>query len=512
MWLAPLAILWLGLIRQLSVEWSLNPQYTYGWAVPPLCVLLLFFDLRNNRSHSRLLPQIHFPRRLVCLAAVILFAYGLTRLAQEANPDWRLVSWLLALEVTGLTLLTWKLLMPASVPVFPILFFLTAVPWPTLLEAPTIHFLTNTVVAATAEVLGWIGIPAVPRGNVIELGSGLVGIEDACSGIRSLQASLMVALFVGQVYSLTWAARSLCLGAAVGLALLGNLARTILLTVLAATKGPTALPGWHDAAGTLILTACFLAMWLAATRLRSSRCSDPFSTRQKAAGAPTAPCRWFSSDRFARTALFPVVALVWIAIVEFGTNAWYGSRERHLPAPVTWHIVPPRDQTAYRELPFSMASRRILRFDRAINAAWTDERGLPWQAIFLQWNPARTAARLARNHTPADCLSASGLQPAAQSTLLSISVRELELPFRSYAAHSDGGPLRVFYCLWEDRAAHRDFNSEDLTYRQRLFAILAGQRNSGQRSLEVAIWGALTEQEAITALQALLDKIVEVDR
>src|ERR1700755_2272836 len=35
-----LAFLWLEVINQLRPEWSLNPQYGYGWAVPFLALYL----------------------------------------------------------------------------------------------------------------------------------------------------------------------------------------------------------------------------------------------------------------------------------------------------------------------------------------------------------------------------------------------------------------------------------------------------------------------------------------
>src|ERR1043166_4848346 len=35
-WFLALGFLWFVLISQLRIEWTLNPQYSYGWAVPPL--------------------------------------------------------------------------------------------------------------------------------------------------------------------------------------------------------------------------------------------------------------------------------------------------------------------------------------------------------------------------------------------------------------------------------------------------------------------------------------------
>ena len=37
----PLAWLWFTVINHLRVEWAVNPQYAYGWAVPFLCLYLL---------------------------------------------------------------------------------------------------------------------------------------------------------------------------------------------------------------------------------------------------------------------------------------------------------------------------------------------------------------------------------------------------------------------------------------------------------------------------------------
>ena len=42
LWLLPLAFLWWRLIDHLRVEWTLNPQYGYGWAVPVLCAYLIW--------------------------------------------------------------------------------------------------------------------------------------------------------------------------------------------------------------------------------------------------------------------------------------------------------------------------------------------------------------------------------------------------------------------------------------------------------------------------------------
>jgi hypothetical protein len=150
-----------------------------------------------------------------------------------------------------------------------------------------------------------------------------------------------------------------------------------------------------------------------------------------------------------------------------------------------------------------------LRFDEGIDAGWPAEGALRWQVIFLRWNPGRVAAHLARNHTPQDCLVAAGHQLAAESDLHLIPVEGLDLPFRSYTAQEGRGQVYVFYCLWEDRAVCRTFGAEWMSYKNRFASVLEGRRNSGQRSLELALWGAKSQQESEAALRDVLNKIIK---
>ena len=104
----PLAWLWLVLINDLRVEWTVNPQYGYGWAVPFLCVFLVWQRIQKAESRKQKV-ETHFSFQLskfqLFALALCALLYAPTRLIEEANPGWRLVSWALAIEVVGLTLL-----------------------------------------------------------------------------------------------------------------------------------------------------------------------------------------------------------------------------------------------------------------------------------------------------------------------------------------------------------------------------------------------------------------------
>jgi len=419
---------------------------------------------------------------------------------------------------------------------FPVCFFLIAVPWPTVIEAPLIQLLTRANTANTIELLGLLGTPAVQHGNVIEIATGLVGIDEACSGIRSLQATLMIALFLGAVYRLSLSRRITLMLSAIALAFVFNVLRTLLLVSIAGQKSLTAMAAWHDPAGVTILVACFLGLWLLSLWLKGSSASvrtlstasqissskpirdtvESVLTRQGSRLALPALCTPHSALRTS------YILALWIAFTELSVQWWYRSHENHLTKNAAWNIAWPTQNATFRQLPMSEAARRILRYDEAFDASWLDDGGR-WQAVFLRWNPGRTAVQLAKGHTPEVCLPAAGREIVQQTDLGRLTVQGLQLPFHAYqmrapsgsplTSNGTEGPLsHVFYCLWDDAGVDQSFQTESLTYQSRLAPVLAGRRNSGQRSLEIAVWGIAEATEAQAALQRQLQQLIKVDK
>ena len=169
-----LALLWLEVINQLKAEWSLNPQYGYGWSVPFLA-LYLFWRRWSHRPAPALAPR-KLPGRLspAIAAAICAFLFLPLRFVAEANPDWRLISWALTLVAISLTLSFlflmggWPWLRHFA---FPILFVLVAVPWPVRFEQIVVQDLMRAVAAINVSLLNIFGIPALQHGNIIEVES-----------------------------------------------------------------------------------------------------------------------------------------------------------------------------------------------------------------------------------------------------------------------------------------------------------------------------------------------------
>src|SRR5205814_10714352 len=250
---------------------------------------------------------------LIVIGALVLVP---VRLIQEANPDWRLLSWAMALCAVAISAA--GIYLAGGVRwlrhfAFPILFFLVAVPWPTSLEQIVLQGLMRIDALINVEFLTAIGIPAVQMGNVIEVGSGYVGIDEACTGIPSVQGTFMVSLFLGEFYGFSVLRRLLLVISGALLAFLCNLVRTFLLVWLGAERGIGAIKNWHDPAGHTILVICLLGLWGLSLLLRGKEEETPNAARPS------------QTVRIPRLVLISLLALTVIA--EGGTQIWYRVHE-----------------------------------------------------------------------------------------------------------------------------------------------------------------------------------------
>lgn len=357
-----LGVAWFGVIRLLSPQWSVYEQYQYGWAVPFLCLYLLFLRWQDRpwagvgtspKAESRELAGITLVaeveggseggrsatrptgetaargdarpsekdegqksevrsqrtedggkrseisgrgaeasqremarsgvRRptmdgrglapLLCLVVVGLLLLP-TRIIVEANLIWRAASWAMVGQMVLITLVV--ILLAGGKPWlkhfgFAVAFFLVAVPWPSQWENALVQSLMRLNTGIVVELISVMGIPALQHGNVIEVSAGMVGVDEACSGIRSLQATFMIALFFGEYYRLRVSRRLGLVAAGAGLAMVCNIARTFTLVYVSSKSGMAAMEKWHDPTGIAILLACFCGLWWVAVKMKPQK-------------------------------------------------------------------------------------------------------------------------------------------------------------------------------------------------------------------------------------------------
>ncbi len=492
-----LSAVWLEVVLRLHPEWSANPQYSYGWTVPFLAAYLFW-----NRLLSAPTPAApHGAGIAVGVAIASLLVLLPIRWLGEANPDWRLLSWGMAMAALGVSSgaiylaggLRWVRHFG-----FPILFFLVAVPWPSQIEQALIQGLMRAAATVNVNALTILGIPALQRGNVIELSTGLVGINDACSGIRSLQATLAVSLFFGEFYGFGLVRRLILIVSGAALAFLCNLVRTFLLVWIGATRSPDAIAGWHDPAGLVILMVCLFGLW--GLSMLFQRGADPAEERRKAQIKPAGALRL-------PTALVAVV-LGMLLLGEAATAYWYRPTEKHA-AQNAWAVTWPKEKTSFKDIPVSEEAKDLLRYHDGGGGTWMAEEGYRCLMFFFKWLPGQTAALFIKNHRPDICLPASGLKQISDARRLTLKVNGVVLPVRAYEFDDRGQTLHVFYCYWDGSAPTTDDNlAEDWTPAGRVRSALNAKRDHGAQMLEIAVWGQADASEAEKAVGAQLSQLV----
>ena len=499
-WLVAIVVfglLWFELINQLKPEWWLNPQYNYGLIVPFLA-LYLFWKRWRNRPTPAPPAKIAFPIALILFGAALFLP---VRFLAEANPDWRLLSWILALVVVTISLLFLYLVGGRAWGRqfgFPVLFFLVAVPWPVRIEQVVIQDLMRIVTAINVTFLQLAAVPALQHGNVIEVGTGFIGIEEACSGVRSLQATLMVSLFLGELYYFNWSRRLMLIVIGALLAFVCNVIRTAILVWMGTTKGTKSIEAWHDPAGLTILMVCLFGLWIASLIMQRRGNISPIAHPIDHPHAPI-QLNW---------SLLGVLA-IWFLLVEGGVQIWYRSHQTLTSS--RWAVRWPESESNYKQVAIAPAAETLLRYNEGGGAAWEGTDGRQWMMYFFRWLPGRTAARFVKVHRPDICLPASGRTMERDNGLRMLAVNGVTLPVRSYRFDDRGVPLHVFYCYWDARTSYENAaaaESEDWSARGRLRAALQGRREIGAQMLEIVVWGYQDDSEASEALARELSQVI----
>lgn len=491
-----LFLAWGGMIAKLTTDWSTNSQYEFGFFVPLFIVYLLSrrWDDRPNPSKD---GSGLFARLILTVALVALFPI---RVIQEANPDWRPLNWVHAAIVVTLTVAMFARVGGAAWVghfIWPLALVFFCLPWPLVLEQAAIKYLTGAVTGVTVEVLNSINIPALQRGNVIELAAGSVGVAEACSGMRSLAGTLMASAFFGEYYRLFWAKRVALIFGGILIAFTLNLCRTFFLGWRTAAEGTGAVDAWHDPAGYTIFLISFALLWLL-----SKAIADDQNFTQR----PGCPSRQ-------RTGLSPLVLLVsciWLLAAYGLTEAWYRFREGRRNHVAEWRLQWPAESASFRYQNVPDEVRSILRFSEATSGVMNWPDGLSWHVYALTWEPGRASAQLATMHRPEICMPAAGFKMVEKTEPVTIPIGDSVLTFDGSVFDASNSLMYVYRCLWEDQvlsgaAQGRRF---DMSISGRLQSAWYGRRNLGQKLVQIGVSGAANEAEARKHLEDRLPELI----
>jgi exosortase/archaeosortase family protein len=284
------------------------------------------------------------------------------------------------------------------------------------------------------------------HGNIIELANTTVGVEEACSGVRSL----ISCVFAGFVLSATllrraWP-RAVLIGIAAPLALAMNFLRSLFLTLLS-NRGVDITGTWHDVTGFAVLGVTAALLGGLALLLEHGRAEPAL----RAAGLVPA----------GRSALQRPLTAAFAA--AFGLVVFFVINTR--PAINHERPVPDLDALLPETAPgWLVRTSDLYEFTGTLRTEHLVQRrylgGSSTHPIEITvyvayWRPGQAPVSLVASHTPDACWPGSGWNPVPTSqpqTRLIIDQRTLpEVEYREFSSGQD--PQHVwFWHLYDGRA------------------------------------------------------------
>lgn len=519
---------WSLLVLQLQLTWNLNPQYAHGFLVPLLCLYLALKAPRPDPTESTDTPK-GKTAALGLASFAFLFLLPLWVIG-EANSDWRLLNLALFACVAAITFALAYAhggVQQVKLLAFPVLFFLVAIPWPLKQDLQLTQWLQGRVSALIVDALLLLDEEVVLRGNVIDAGVfGQIGVDEACSGIQGLQASIVISLFLGVYYRLGVAHRiTFCLlGVIVALAL--NLVRAFTLALLK-VKGRgdllhdplplfgMELPTLHDLAGwiesgAILITLLILGRLARASIHRSTSSDEIYS---------------WSNLRISPPLGFGASATLWLIAIPIFSHFHFSSHESDL-APLPSLAINFEDRHLItRSKHISSLVEAQLHYQEASSTEWqhraratvlpngslTINHGAEyWQGFLCSWESGGACTAILATHSPEACLPLSGLvqvspPPGGEATVVSIPLGSHKIPFEAYEFAQGPQTLHVFRCFWPNKldvasGATPGFPKSGYDFSGRVKAAMDGRRNVGGAMLALCIANISSREAAIAKL------------
>ena len=527
---------WLLLLFQLSITWETNEQYTHGYIVPILCLYMLVkadTSTGGSPASDTALTSSYAGKVFLFLGIPLMLVWVPLWIVRGANSDWRLLNLALFAVVFVFTLTQWydrggwQRIKPM---LFPLLFFLVAIPWPLATDLKLTQWFQERISSLIVDILLLLEHEAQLEGTVIDIGVfGHIGVDQACSGIHGLQASLVITLFLGAYYRLASFNRVIYVLAGVLIALMLNLVRAFSLSFIKVKGKGTWLdqplfsfwewdaPNLHDLAG-LIETGIILLLIILLGRMAKGR-----GFRKSLSDEPTSWLNLQSSPPI----WLSVTCILIVVGSAIGSELHYRNTEsamEDLPR-LALSLDDPEIFTEENSISRQVAAQ--LHYEDAQSIQWQDRFRLRpgpyglnmiidpnaeyWQAFECNWESGGACTAVLSTHTPESCLPLTGLVQISPSrgtapTMITVRIGDRDVLFEMYEFARGSRKLFVFRCFWPNKmlpGATNLFPSGGYDFKGRINAALEGRRNVGGTMLALALANANSLESALAKLRSL---------
>ncbi len=399
-------------------EWTANPDLSHGFLALP-AVVLLWIRARDDAAASRGLGAgaqgvLAGLAGAALLGALLLATVYAVALGWSATPTLFLAGAAAAAALGLAAVLAAGRSVRWIAPGWPALVMLAvvllSVPLPPGTYARLTAGLQEAITVGVVETLRLIGVPALRSGNVINLGVTTVGVEEACSGVRSLVSCVLAGLVLSALLLKSPWRRLVLVGLAAPLALASNFARSLALTLLA-RNGVDISGAWHDGLGFAVLGVTTALLGALAFALEEK----PAPAAAPKPAPPSSAAGWRGASAVALIAL--ALAAGWLGYVVARTEVALPAGgaapglARLIPeeAPEGWTVATRDDLGRFAD---------ILQTDHLLERVYvkTPDDGAPVRVTVYAawWAPGAASVSTVAAHTPEACWPGAGWERAPE--------------------------------------------------------------------------------------------------
>jgi exosortase len=240
---------------------EIDSYYSHGFLIPLLSAFVIWWK-RDRLKTMNVVPS---------RAGLWVLGGGL--LLYVLATSW-LVNFVSALSMlvvlAGLSIYLFGLAVTRAL-WFPLAYLFYMVPLPKFSIIYITFWLKLLVASLAADFVEVVGIPVLLDGAYLALPNGVVEIENACSGLRSLIALTSLGAVYAYLAPLSTAGKWILLVASVPIALAANLMRVIAMVLVSYGYGPRGRAfEWTDfTTGLLVFALAFLSLYLVSRVLKA---------------------------------------------------------------------------------------------------------------------------------------------------------------------------------------------------------------------------------------------------
>ena len=492
-----LGILWVSLFSRTSLWWNEASYYTHGWGVPFLALVLLAKRLPQPLADNGKAKELGLT--ILFLPALLFLCF---RFVGEPDPFWRLPLWgetIMLCVLSGLFFHWQKTPIRGQTWFLISIYLMTALPWPAGVETKVVHGLTNLISQLTTETLLVSGFPAEMVGNSIRVDQQEITINQACSGIRSLQNLISFAVFLVVYFRFDFG-RSAFLFLVTGTtALLCNLFRALTLSFVFLNYGESTQASWHDTIGNVYVILSMALMFLYAWYVRPPEKPYKFSMPVE-------------NDKEHRAPISRSAAWGWIGILTappLVTLIWFSYLCPAVPS-FAWQA-----NLGTEAAPLDPGIHQVLQYDYGKRTKIVLADGSSADVIYFGYEQDSAAASLcSRNHPPDYCMGYSGIELINSHPEITFPYDGQSLSFRHYSRqgpsqNNGSSDLHVFWGSFtlDSRILPFEFSFTSPWAKAGWF--LSGKLSYERKVLLITLDGTRSRKEATGTLFQVLEKIIQ---